>query len=134
MKVVINRCYGGFGLSQKAYEWLIAQGVPVQEYIEQVYDPKTDLYEEEPRNEGEVIFDDATSTRQFTGIFGRYWDTWTREARTHPLIIGVVEALGEEANGLHADLVVVEIPDDTDYTIEEYDGLEHIAETHRTWG
>jgi hypothetical protein len=30
-------------------------------------------------------------------------------------------------------LEIVEIPDDVEYTIEEYDGLEHIAEKHRTW-
>jgi len=28
---------------------------------------------------------------------------------------------------------VLEIPDDVEFTIEDYDGSEHIAETHRTW-
>jgi len=27
----------------------------------------------------------------------------------------------------------VEVPDDVDWYVEEYDGLEHIAERHRTW-
>jgi hypothetical protein len=35
MKLVINRCFGGFSLSDAAYAWLIAQGVPVRKYIEQ---------------------------------------------------------------------------------------------------
>lgn len=30
-------------------------------------------------------------------------------------------------------LRIVEIPDGTDYIVGEYDGSEHIAETHRTW-
>jgi len=30
-------------------------------------------------------------------------------------------------------LAIVEIPDDVEYTIEEYDGNEHVAEAHRTW-
>ena len=53
--------------------------------------------------------------------------------RTDPDLVAAVEALGEEANGLRASLLVVEIPDDVDWYIEEYDGHEWIAETHRTW-
>ena len=56
------------------------------------------------------------------------------EDRADPLLVQVVEELGSEANGAHASLAVVEIPDDVDYIIEEYDGKEWIAEAHRTWG
>ncbi len=28
---------------------------------------------------------------------------------------------------------IVEIPDDVDWEVMEYDGMEHIAEKHRTW-
>ena len=31
-EVVINRCYGGFGLSGKAEEWLHEHGLDVQDY------------------------------------------------------------------------------------------------------
>lgn len=31
------------------------------------------------------------------------------------------------------DIAIVDIPDGTDYIIQEYDGLEHIAERHRKW-
>lgn len=55
------------------------------------------------------------------------------EDRADALLVRVVEELGEAANGAHAKLAVVEIPDGTDYEISEYDGLEHIAEKHRTW-
>jgi hypothetical protein len=44
-----------------------------------------------------------------------------------------VEELGEAANGSYARLKVVEIPDDVEWTIKEYDGDEWIAEKHRTW-
>jgi hypothetical protein len=53
--------------------------------------------------------------------------------RTDPLLVQVVEEMGEEADGAHADLKVVEIPDGTKYEIAEYDGREHIAEVHQTW-
>lgn len=53
--------------------------------------------------------------------------------RTNLELIECVEQLGKEANGRSADLKVVEIPDDIEYSIEDYDGSEHIAESHRTW-
>ena len=146
MKVVINRCYGGFGLSVAAYEKLIEWGVPVRKYTEQERDPETGLYLEQPLNDGEVIFDKELTPlgesklndiyhryKGRTRLDDRYWDCWTRDSRTHPLVVRVVEELGEAASGSPAELVVVEIPDGTDYEIDEYDGIEHIAEKHRTW-
>lgn len=53
--------------------------------------------------------------------------------RHHPELIRVIEELGEKANGACASLRIVEIPDGTEYVVEEYDGNEHIAEKHRTW-
>jgi len=48
-------------------------------------------------------------------------------------LVAIVEEMGEAANGSCADLNVVEIPDGISWQIEEYDGYEHVAETHRTW-
>jgi hypothetical protein len=48
-------------------------------------------------------------------------------------LVQVVEELGKEANGNYAKLEIIEIPDDVDWEIDEYDGMEHIAEKHRTW-
>lgn len=132
MKVVINRCFGGFGLSTTAYEKLIEWGVPVRKYIEQTRDPETGLYRPEPANDGEVIFD-RELTPPGARCATRYWDCWTRESRTHPLVIRVVEQLGKAADGEFAQLAIVDIPDGIEYSIEEYDGNEHIAEVHRTW-
>lgn len=53
--------------------------------------------------------------------------------RSDPALIQAVEELGDAANGDYAELKIVEIPDGVEYTIEEYDGLEHVAEKHRTW-
>lgn len=139
MKVVINECFGGFGLSVAAYEKLIEYGVPVQPYVEQTRDPLTHRFNATSNNEGEVIFDrtltprDSFCDKTHIRVMGRYWDCWTRGSRTHPLIIKVVEELGAEANGDFAKLKVVTIPDDVEYTIEDYDGNEHIAEVYQTW-
>ena len=53
--------------------------------------------------------------------------------RDDPILVGVVTALGEAASTRLSKLKVVEIPDDVEYHIEEYDGLEHVSEKHRTW-
>ena len=111
MKVIINNCYGGFGLSDQAYRLLIKRGM------------KKTIYKE---------------AGKYKGLGGRY--SFVRDSfgdhgcRTDPRVIGVVEELGKKANGQCADLKIVEVPDDVKWDIEEYDGWEHIAETHRTWG
>lgn len=145
MKLVINKCFGGFGLSDAAYEKLIEWGIPVRKYGEEPRNPDTQLYEKVEANEGEVIFDreltlpgedsinDLYHKFKPDSVTGRYWEVWTDRARSHPLIVRAVEELGEKANGSCARLAVVEIPDDVEYEISEYDGREHIAETHRTW-
>jgi hypothetical protein len=53
--------------------------------------------------------------------------------RADPLLVQVVEELGEGSWGSCAQLTVVEIPDGTDYEIGEYDGIETIHEKHRSW-
>ena len=145
MKVVINKCFGGFGLSEAAYEKLIEWGVPVRKYVQQGQDPVTGLYLKEPLNDGEVIFDRELTPPEEDSLSAlyhkykaskaaqRYWDCWTRETRTHPLVIRLVEEIGEAASGPYAKLAVVEIPDGIEWEIDEYDGQERIAECHRSW-
>ena len=53
--------------------------------------------------------------------------------RDHPLFVEVVEELGSKCWGDHAELKVVEIPEDVEWEIIEYDGIEYIAEKHRKW-
>ena len=48
-------------------------------------------------------------------------------------LIAVVELMGTEVNTRFSKLKIVEIPDDVNWCIEEYDGLEWVAERHRTW-
>ena len=48
-------------------------------------------------------------------------------------LVAAVEGLGDKAGGDYTSLKVVEIPDDIVWFVKEYDGMEHIAEAHRTW-
>lgn len=90
MKVVINKCFGGFSVSPAAEKRLRELGC-------------------EEFRDGAIQRDDAR-------------------------LIQVVQEMGRAASGPHAALVIVEIPDGTDYEISELDGMEHVAEKHRTWG
>ncbi|MFA5724547.1 MAG: hypothetical protein WC979_09915 [Candidatus Pacearchaeota archaeon] len=55
------------------------------------------------------------------------------ELRSHSDLIFVVEKLKDKASGDYAELKIVEIPKDTDYTISDYDGMESVEEVHRSW-
>ena len=46
--------------------------------------------------------------------------------RTDPILVQVVEELGERANGLCAELHIDDLAVGTKYRIREYDGLEYI--------
>ena len=49
-------------------------------------------------------------------------------------LVKVVETLGKGADGPFAKLKIVEIPDDVEWQIDEYDGNEWVSEKHRVWG
>jgi hypothetical protein len=53
--------------------------------------------------------------------------------RDDPHLVETVRSLGEAANGMCADLIVVTIPDDVKWHIDDYDGIETIHENHRSW-
>lgn len=134
MKIVVNKCYGGFGISLEALLALIEKKSEiVKKYTFKEY------YGSEKTN---------TEFKSFKKGYKYEWvkfylvkddivyaldDDDENKLRSHLDLIELVEKLGEKANGDFADLVIVEIPDDVEWQIEEYDGNEHIAEKHRTW-
>ncbi len=143
MKIVINRCYGGFALSARAYERLIALGIPVRQYVSS--DGGSNSPKPMQARADEVIFDATLSDPPRTEEdvlaldvlrdFGksRYFDSWSWKNRAHPLLIRVVEELGEAASGVHAQLEVIEIPSGVEYEICDTGGKEWVAEAHRKW-
>jgi len=90
MKIVINTCHGGFGLSKEALAFYNKRAGTAIKYDDDI-------------------------------------------KRNDPILIEIVGQLGEAANGTFAELKVVEIPDDIQWQIAEYDGDEWVAEKHRTW-
>ena len=55
--------------------------------------------------------------------------------RDDPALVQVIEELGADANTHYSEPKVIEIPDDVAWQIErhEHDGIEYVAEKHRTW-
>jgi len=90
--IVINTCYGGFGLSARA----------ISEYTKLAGVVSIDFHERDI-------------------------------SRDDPYLVKVVKELGMGANGVHANLKIVEIPGDVKWHIGEYDGNEWVAEDHRSW-
>ncbi len=129
MKIVINACFGGFGLSEKAIRMLLATDCP---HIEK-HDPKKYYGSEDW--EKKFKEDKNRDSTMFKIIGGKIITDEHRNdcARTCNHLISVVDALGKEANSWASELEVVEIPDGVEFEIEEYDGNETIAEVHRTW-
>jgi hypothetical protein len=52
--------------------------------------------------------------------------------RDDPRLVKVVEEMGQSASA-YESFKIVEIPEDVEWQIEEYDGAEWVAEKHRTW-
>lgn len=131
MKVVINRCYGGFGLSDKAImRYAELKGITL-------YADKRDgwnTYYTIPVNEANRIHEECREKGDYTEYNGIYFSTYTIGSdRSDPVLIQVVEELGESANGSYSKLKIIEIPDDIEWEVNEYDGMESIEEVHRSW-
>jgi len=57
-----------------------------------------------------------------------------KACRSNPKFIAAIEKVGlEKSSGTCAELVIVDIPDDIEFEIDDYDGMETIRELHRTW-
>ena len=141
MKVVKNVCYGGFSISNKALLLYFKKKFNCDKPYCYVYNHDLTFKEiavGEAQNinyEGDLylslkplsyhdIWEEAYSSRSFSD---------GKEERTDPILIEVIEELKEAANGRFSKLKIVEIPDDVEWDIDNYDGMETIREISRAW-
>lgn len=112
-KIVINKSYGQFFVSHKAFIRLreLGQAEALQEADLGAYWPHAAMPQEPSLNR--------------CGAF---------IPRDDEKLVRVVEELRAEANGHAAELKVIEIPGDVQWVIDKTDGVEHVSEAHRTWG
>ena len=115
-EIVINECFGGFDLSHEGVlRYAELKGLKL--FVK--YELITHYYTKEPTGDDKI-----------DGEF--YFDS-NDIPRDDPILVQVVKELREKSWTLVSQLKVVEIPNDVEWEIEEYDGLEHVSEVHRTW-
>jgi len=122
MKVAINRCFGGFGISNEAFEKLLHLKGIAFERVEKENSAFSTL------NVSYYKAGHVGDDEHYLSDYDFYSD------RSDPDLITVLEEMGDAANGFAAEIAIIEIPDDVKWHIHEYDGIEHVAENHRTWG
>lgn len=112
--IVINVQHGGFGLNHDAcIAYLQRSGT---------------VYTTVPRD------DRHSDQRWGSHIMVNQSHWYDRDiARDDPVLVELVQELGQSAWGAHAKLKIVRIPADVIWQIEEYDGMEWVAEQHRRW-
>lgn len=141
MKIVVNRCYGGFGLSPKGIEYYLNLiGKKGYFYLDkQIIKPDNSIvymfYKTDTEKESffHVLTKDYGDKCNFDKVANKNIFYARDIARNDINLIKTVEDLGKKAGSRYSDLEIVEIPDDVQWEIEEYDGKEWVAEVHRTW-
>jgi hypothetical protein len=113
VKVVINADFGGFGLSNEAIrEYGRRKGLNLVAKVDK-------------RNNFVFFYENEIKENNF------FYD---RDIPRDDLdLVAIVEEMGKASWNQYSCLKVVEIPDDVDWYIQEYDGDEWIAERHRIW-
>lgn len=135
-KIVYNACFGGFSISEAAViRYASLKGLTI-------YPEKSgkfsfaNYWTVPPTHEGRVraakIQDDwenaSMEDRQWSNKFYDDHQIGTRDfERNDPVLVQVVEELGEAANGDCASLRVCELAAGTRYRIDEYDGRESVC-------
>ena len=134
MKVVVNTCHGGFGLSDKAIEMIMNKKslncfryryrLDLEKYVRCESFDNMKIYDY-------YMTEDVGYAVDKLPVSASFYD-WKID-RTDSDLIAIVEELGNEANDVFADLEVVEIPNDVDWEIKDYDGCETIEEVYVSW-
>lgn len=149
MKIIINRCFGGFGISIDALKELVKRNAAcIETYTPKYYyggdnekNRRQNKWEESWNKDfetytdlGEGLMAHPAAYNIFKdGLLYSLKDRGEKEVRTDKDLIEVVELLGSKSFGMCAELKVIEVPDGIYWEIDEYDGLEKIEEVHNSW-
>ena len=146
MKIIINSKHGGFGISNIALvELMQKKGLEIYFY-EMVFD-NSDKFTYVKTNAANKNLFVTAACKDFGEVFipendeqsDEFYECFiqTRDLkwRTDNDLINLLEEKGSDfVSSPLSSLKVLEIPDDVEWEVEEYDGSEWISEKHRTWG
>ena len=136
-KVILNKCFGGFGVSKEAYElYAKKKGLKLFCYEYDIKNIVNTIYKYAREDNllncyfTKDFGDNVQITNEDYEKYNLFLDEGHREDST---LIEVIEELGEKANGKYSQLEIVEIPDDLDYIIDYYDGIETLHQRVEKW-
>ena len=133
MKVVINKGFHQFCLSVEALKKMFGNVYVYQhDWLLDLYFRQDSLLDRRSRNNDFIysIYDYGKETLKIDDKNRINFETMDRSLDK---LVSVVEEMGQKAGGPGTDLKIVEIPDDIDWEIEEFDGQERIREVGRIW-
>lgn len=130
MKIILNKCFGGFDVSKEAYMlYAKKKGLNLYLYANDFINPKKCIYK---KTNDEILFKNYFTKDMGDNVeisnedYEKYCLYLNDGHRKDNVLIEVVEELGDKASGRFGSLEVVEIPDNSYYVIGEYDGVETI--------
>ena len=138
-KVILNKCFGGFGVSKEAYElYAKKKGISVFHYTQKNLKKEIYTYATDATDDNRIF--DFYFTKYFGNKayisdedFKKYFLNLNEYFREDKTLIEVVEELGEKANTFYSNLKIVEIPNDLDYVIDNYNGIETLHQKVQEW-
>ena len=137
MKILLNKCFGGFHVSADAYKlYCEKKGIDCYFYNENSWNTLQRWTFEKAQKDpycycvskdlGNCV--DYNTLSNYIIKSPRAYDL-----RTDKTWIEVVEELGDKVNTWASDIRVIEIPDGIEYEIDDYDGIETVYEKRRCW-
>lgn len=130
MKIILNKCFGGFDVSKEAYMlYAKKKGLELYQYASDFVNFKKCIYKktnDETLFKNYFIKDMGDNIEISNEDYKKHNLYLNDEHRLDPILIEVIEELGDKASGRFGGLEVVEIPDNCYYKIDEYDGVETI--------
>ena len=128
-KIILNKCFGGFDLSEEGY-MLYAQKKGLELYKYKVnFKGRDCIYTYATEEDLFVSYftkDFGNNVRISDEDYEKYHLYIREEYREDETLVQVVEELGESASGRFGNLQVKEIPENSFFEIDNYDGQETI--------